>query len=145
MANSRIHLSVIALLSGFMLIYMLVSLAGLGPTDVATVGSSKFIYFVCIIVLYVYFWIFFYRRHRGSRTLLDGRAALSGSAFILGGAIGYVCIDLGIIASLHNSEFATGSFAIFVGYTVLPIVAWIIFYIATLRRKNAALRAAAKS
>lgn len=145
MANSRIYLSIIALLSGFMLVYLLFSLAGLGPANVATAGSFKFVYSVGIVVLYGYFWIFFFRRQRASRTLLDGRAALSGSAFILGGAIGYVGIDLGVIASPHTSEFATGNFAIFVGYTMLPILAWLVIYIATLRRKNAALRAAAES
>jgi len=145
MSNSRIYLSIIAFLSGFMLIWLLISLASLGSTNVVVVGSFKFVYFVSMFVLYVYFWIYFYRRPRGSKTLLDGRTALSGSAFILGGATGYAFIDFGFIASRTASELATGSFSIFVGCTVLPIMIWLAVYITTLYRKNAALRSAADS
>jgi uncharacterized membrane protein len=128
-----------------MLIWMLVSLSVLNPVNFDGLGSFKFVYFICVFVFYVYSWIYFYRRPRGSKTLLDGRTALSVSAFILGGATGYALIDFGFIASRNVSELATGSFAIFVGCTVLPIMAWLAVYISTLRRKNAALRSGVDS
>ncbi len=145
MSNSRIFLSIIAFLSGFMLIWLLISLVALGPTNIAIVGSFKFVYFVSMFVLYVYFWIYFYRRPRGSKTLLDGRTALSGSAFIVGVATGYTFIDFGFIASRTTSEPATGSFAVFVGCTMLPIMTWLAVYIISMYRRNAALRSEAES
>ena len=145
MPNSRICISIAAFLSGFMLIWLLISWAALGPANVATVGSFRFVYFVSMFVLFVYFWIYFYRRPRGGKTLLDGRTALSGSAFIVGVATGYAFIDFGFIASRNTSEPATGSFAIFVGCTMLPIMTWLAVYIISLYRKNAALRSEAES
>ena len=145
MPNSRISISIAAVLSGFMLIWLLISWSALGPTDVATVGSFKFVYFVSTFVLFVYFWIYFYRRPRGGKTLLDGRTALSGSAFIVGVATGYAFIDLGFIASRNSPEPAAGSFAAFVGWTMLPIMTWLAVYIISMYRKNAALRSEVES
>ena len=145
MPNSRICLSIIAFLSAIMLTWMLVSLSVVDPINFDSLGSLKSVYFICVLVSYVYFWIYFYRRPRGSKTLLDGRTALSVSAFILGAATGYALIDFGFIASRNISELATGSFAIFVGCTVLPIMTWLAVYISTLRRKNAALRSGVDS
>ena len=140
MPNSRIFLSIIAFLSGFVLIWLLTSWAALGPTDVAAVGSFRLVYIASMFVLFVYFWVYFFRRPRGGKTLLDGRAALSGSAFIVGVSLGYALIDFGLIATYSISEPVARSFAIFVGCTLLPIMAWLVFYIITLFRKNAVLR-----
>ena len=140
MPNSRILISIMAFLSGFMMIWLLNSWQTLGPTSVTNVGSFRFVYFVCMFVLFVYFWIYFYRRPRGGRTLLDGRTALSGSALIVGVATGYAFIEFGLIASRTG-----GSFAIFVGCTMLPIMTWVAAYTISLYRKNAALRSEAES
>ncbi len=148
MPNSRICISIVAFLSGFMLIWLLISWAALGPTNVATVGSFRFVYFACMFVLFVYFWIYFYRRPRGGKTLLDGRIALGGSAFIVGVATGYAFTNFGLIAPRNTSETATGSFAIFVGCTLLPIMTWLAVYIISmyrLYRRNAALQSEAES
>ncbi len=145
MPNSRIFLSIIAFLSGFVLIWLLTSWAALGPTDVAAVGSFRLVYIASMFVLFVYFWVYFFRRPRGGKTLLDGRTALSGSAFIVGVSIGYALIDLGLIATHSISEPVAGSFTIFVGCTLLPIMAWLVLYIITLFRKNAVLRSQAGS
>ena len=128
-----------------MLIWMLVSLSVVDPINFDSLGSFKSVYFICVLVSYVYFWIYFYRRPRGSKTVVDGRTALSVSAFIVGTVTGYALIDVGFIASRNISELATGSFAIFVGCTVLPIMTWLAVYINTLRRKNAALRSGVDS
>jgi len=146
MPNSRICVSIAAFLSGFMLIWLLISSTALGSTNVPHVGSFRFVYLVAMFMFFVYFWIYFYRRPRGSgKSLLDGRTALSGSAFIVGVATGYAFIVFGLIASRNTSEPATGSFAVFVGCTVLPIVIWLAVYIISLCRKNAALRSEAES
>ena len=140
MPNSRILISIMAFLSGFMMIWLLNSWQTLGPTSVTNVGSFRFVYFVCMFVLFVYFWIYFYRRPRGGRTLLDGRTALSGSALIVGVATGYAFIEFGLIASRTG-----GSFAIFVGCTLLPILGWLAVYIISMYRRYAALRSEAES
>ena len=145
MPNSRISISILAFLSGFMLIWLLTSWIARGPTDVATVGSFQFVYTAGMFGLFVYFWIYFFRRPRGGKTFLDGRTALSGSAFIVGVSGGYAFIDSGLIASRSISEPVAGNFAIFVGCTLLPIMAWLVLYIITLFRKNAALRSQAGS
>jgi len=145
MPNSRIFLSIIAFLSGFVLIWLLTSWAALEPTDVAAVSSFRLVYIASMFVLFVYFWVYFFRRPRGGKALLDGRTALSGSAFIVGVSIGYALIDFGLIATHSISEPVAGSFTIFVGCTLLPIMAWLVLYIITLFRKNAVLRSQANS
>lgn len=145
MPNSRICISIMAFLSGFMMIWLLISWTALGPANVTTVGSFRLVYFACVFFVFVYFWIYFFRRPRGSKTLLDGRTALSGSAFIVGVAIGYGCIELGLIASRTTAEAAAGGFAVFVGLTMLPIVAWLALYTVTMFRRKAALRSEAES
>jgi len=145
MPNSRIFLSIIAFLSGFVLIWLLTSWAALGPTDVAAVGSFRLVYIASMFVLFVYFWVYFFRRPRGGKTLLDGRTALSGSAFIVGVCLGYALIDFGLIATHSISAPVTGSFMIFVGCTLLPITAWLVLYTINLFRKNAVLRSQADS
>jgi hypothetical protein len=111
MPNSRICISIMAFLSGFMMIWLLNSGMALEPTSVTYVGSFRSVYFICMFALFAYFWIYFYRRPRGGRTLLDGRTALSGSALIVGAATGYAFIEFGLISSRSG-----GSFGIFVGY-----------------------------
>ena len=138
-------MSILAFLAGFVLIWLLTSWAALWPTDVAAVGSSRFVYIASMFVLFVYFWVYFFRRPRGGKTLLDGRAALSGSAFIVGVSLGYALIDFGLIATHSISEPVAGSFAIFVGCTMLPIMTWVAAYTISLYRKNAALRSEADS
>ena len=146
MPNSRICISIAAFLSGFMLIWLLISSAALGPTAVPPVGSFRFVYLVSMFIFFGYFWIYFYRRPRGGgKSLLDGRTALSGSAFIVGVATGYAFIVFGFITSHNTSEPATGSFTVFVGCTMLPIMTWLAVYIISLYRKNAALRSEAES
>ena len=145
MPNSRICLSILAFLAGFVLIWLLTSWTALGPTDVAAVGSFRFVYIASMFVLFVYFWVYFFRRPRGGKTLLDGRAALSGSAFIVGVSLGYASIDFGFIATHSISEPVAGGFAIFVGCTMLPIMTWLAVYINSMYRKNAALRSEAES
>jgi len=145
MPNSRISISIVAFLSGFMMIWLLISWTTLGSAHVATVGSLRFVYFVCMFALFGYFWIYFFRRPRGGKTLLDGRFALSASACIVGVATGYAFIDLGLIASRNTSELAAGNFAVFVGCTLLPILAWLTVQIISMYRRNAALRSEAES
>ena len=146
MPNSRISVSIAAFLSGFMLIWLLISSAAQGPTNVPPVGSFRFVYLVTMFIFFGYFWLYFYRRPRGGgKSFLDGRTALSGSAFIVGVATGYAFIAFGLIASHNAAEPATGSFAVFVACTLLPIVTWLAVYIVSLYRKNAALRREAES
>ncbi len=136
MLNSRIFLSIIAFMSAIILIWLLVSFAVLEPIVFATISLIKLIYFTFVVVCYVYFWIYFYRRPRGSKTYVDGRTALSVSAFIVGGSTGYVLIDLGSLAPWNISEFETGSFAIFVAATVLPVMTWLVVFINSWRRRS---------
>ena len=138
MLNSRTALSVIAFLAAIMLIWLLVSLSVLRPIDFAAIGAAQFIYFVLVFVFYVYFWIYFYRRKRGSKTVVDGRTALSASALVVGGATGYILIHLGVIVPWNATELATGSFAVFVALTVLPVLAWLVIFVSSQRRKAAA-------
>ncbi len=145
MPNSRICLSILAFLVGFGLIWLLTSWAALGSTDVAAVGSFRFVYIASMFALFVYFWVYFFRRPRGGKTLLDGRVALSGSAFIVGVSLGYALIDFGLIATHSISEPVAGGLAIFVGCTMLPIMTWLAVYINSMYRKNAALRSEAES
>lgn len=145
MPNSRICISILAFVSGFMMIWLLISWAALMPANVATVGSFRFVYCVSVFVLFAFFWTYFFRRPRGGRTLLDGRTALSGSAFIMGATTGYAFIEVGTVAAPAASNLATGGFATFVGLTMLPIMAWVALYTITLYRRKAALRDGAKS
>lgn len=143
--NTRISLSVIAFVSSIILVWMLVSLGALEPIEFATINLIKLVYFVFVFVSYVCFWIYFYRRPRGSKTYVDGRAALSVSAFIVGVATGYTLIDFGFLIPLNISELAPGSFAIFVAATVLPVMAWLVVFINTRRRMNFARRTSLES
>ncbi|MDX1576340.1 MAG: hypothetical protein R3285_09105, partial [Kiloniellales bacterium] len=102
-----------------MLIWLLISWTGLGPTDASAFGSFRLAYLLGMLVLFSCFWVYFFRRPRGGKTLLDGRTALSGSAFIVGVATGYASIELDLIASRAVSGHAAGSFAIFVGCTLV--------------------------
>lgn len=145
MPDSRICISIMAFLSGFMMIWLLISWTALGPANIATVGSFRFAYYICMFVLFAYFWIYFYRRPRGGKTLLDGRTALSGSAFIVGVATGYAFIEFGFIVAPTASGPATGGFATFVGLTILPITTWLAIYTITLYRRKTALRSEAES
>lgn len=140
MQNSRILLSVFAFLSAVMVIWMLVSVGVLEPLNVATLSPLKFAYFAFVFACYVCFWVYFYRRPRGSRIVLDGRTALSVSAFIVGGVTGYALIELGIFTPLNTKAALPGSIAIFVACTLLPIVIWLAVYAKTLRNRKAALR-----
>ena len=135
MANSRICISILAFMSGFMMIWLLNSGMAMEPANARYVGSFEQLYFSCILAFFAFFWIYFYRRPRGSKTLLDGRTALSGSAFMVGAAIGYAFIAFGLI-----SYRTGGTFGILVGYTILPIMAWLAIYIACLFRRHAALK-----
>lgn len=145
MPNSRISLSVVAFVSAILLVWMLVSLGALEAIEFATVSLIKLVYFIFVFVGYVYFWIYFYRRPRGSKTYVDGRAALSVSAFIVGVATGYTLIDFGFLIPLNISELAPGSFAIFVAATVLPVMAWLVVFINTRCRMNLARRTSLES
>ena len=99
-----------------------------------------------MFLFFGYFWIYFFRRPRGSgKSLLDGRTALSASAFIVGVATGYAFIVFGLIASRNASDPAAGSFSVFVGCTLLPIGIWLAVYAVSLHRRNAALRREAES
>ena len=138
MLNSRVILSVIAFLAAIMLVWLLVSLSVLRPIDFATIGGAQFIYFVLVFIFYVYFWVYFYRRKRGSKTVVDGRAALSASALVVGGATGYILIHLGVLVPWNAANLATGSFAVFVVLTVLPVLAWLVIFLHSQRRKAAA-------
>lgn len=140
MPNSRILLSLIAFLSAVMVIWMLVSLGVLDPLQIATLSAPKLVYFVSVSLVYLYFWVYFFRRPRGSKTVVDGRTALSVSAFIVGGTIGYALIDLGIIVPQNTSRLLPWSFAIFVSCTLLPILVWGAVYAKSLRDKKEAIR-----
>ena len=140
MANSRTCISVLALLSGFMMIALLNAGMAMEPTSVSYVSSYRYLYLICTLVLFAYFWVYFYRRPRGGRTLLDGRTALSGSALMVGAGIGYGFIEFGLFSSPTG-----GTFGIFVGYTILPIAAWLAVYITCMYRRHAALRSSAPS
>ena len=144
MLNSRVVLSVIAFLAAIMLIWLLVSLSVLRPIDFAAIGPFQFVYFVLVFVLYVYFWVYFYRRKRGSTTVVDGRTALSASAVVVGGATGYILIHLGVLVPWNAAELATGSFAVFVVLTVLPVLAWLAIFLNSQRRKAAARQGGAQ-
>ena len=139
MPNSRIVLSVIAFLAAIMLVWLLVSMALLEPVDLETISPLKFVYFFSVLIFYVYFWIYFFRRPRGSKVVVDGRTALSICAFIVGITIGYAVIDYGILVPRNTSELSTGSFGIFVASTVLPALAWLTVFIHTRRRRSASL------
>ena len=140
MPNSRIFLSIVAFLSAIMVIWMLVSLGVLEPLNFVTLSSFKSVYFVSVFVCYVYFWVYFYRRPRGNKTVLDGRTAMSVCAFIVGGITGYALIDLGIFVPQNTTRLLPGTFAIFVSCTVLPLMIWLAAYVKTLRKRKAALR-----
>lgn len=140
MSNSRILLSIIAFLSGVMVIWMLVSLGVLEPLNIETLSPLKLVYFISVFLMYAYFWIYFFRRPRGSKTVIDGRTALSVSAFIVGGTIGYALIELGFIVPQNTSRLLPWSFAAFVSCTILPILVWAAIYVKTLREKKVALR-----
>ena len=146
MPNSRVCISIAGFLSGFMLIWLLIVSTAPGSTPVPQVGSFRFVYLAGMFVFFGYFWIYFFRRPRGSgKALLDGRTALSGSAFIVGVATGYAFVVFGLIASGSASEPVTGTFAVFVGCTLLPIMVWLAVFIISLCRKHAALRSQAES
>jgi hypothetical protein len=140
MPNSRILLSIIAFLSAVMVIWMLVSLGALEPLNIETLSPPKLAYFVSVFLIYAYFWVYFFRRPRGSKTVIDGRTALSVSAFIVGGISGYALIELEIIVPQNTSRLLPWSFAAFVSCTLLPILVWGAIYVKTLRDKKAALR-----
>lgn len=145
MPSSRICISILAFVSGFMMIWLLISWAAMMPANVATVGTFRFVYCGSVFVLFAFFWTYFFRRPRGSRTILDGRTALSGSAFIMGAATGYAFIEFGVVAAPAASNLATGGFATFVSLTMLPIMAWLALYTITLFRRKTALRGEAES
>jgi len=140
MSNSRILLSIIAFLSAVMVIWMLVSLGVLEPLNIETLSPPKLVYFVSVFLIYAYFWAYFFRRPRGSKTVIDGRTALSVSAFIVGGITGFALIELGIIVPQNTSRLLPWSFAAFVSCTLLPILVWGAIYMKTLRDKKVALR-----
>lgn len=140
MANSRICISVLAFLSGFLMIWLLNSSMALKPTSSTHIGSPEFLYLACMLVLFSYFWVYFYRRPRGGRIFLDGRTALSGSALMVGAAVGYAFIEFGLISSRTG-----GTFGILVGYTILPITAWLAVYMISMYRRHVALRSNAAS
>jgi hypothetical protein len=129
-----------AFLSGFMMIWLINSWLALGPTSVTTAGSFRFAYFALVFGLFAFFWIYFFRRPHGGRALIDGRTALSGSALIVGVATGYAFIEFGLIAS-----HVGGSFAVFVGCTMLPILAWLAVYLISMFRRHAVLKSQAES
>ena len=146
MPNSRITISIAAFLSGFMLIWLLISSAAQGATSMPQVGTFRFVYLASMFIFFGYFWVYFFRRPRGSgKALLDGRTALSGSAFIVGVATGYAFILFGLIASGRVLEPVTGTFAVFVGCTLLPIMVWLVIFTISLYRKNTALRSETQS
>ena len=140
MPNSRILLSIIAFLSAVTVIWLLVSLGVLEPLNITTLSSSKVAYLVFVFLIYAYFWIYFFRRQPGSKTLVDGRTALSASAFVVGATVGYALIDLGIFVPQDAAILLPGSFAIFVGCTLLPIIVWLVIFVKTLHGKKMALR-----
>jgi hypothetical protein len=145
MPNSRVCISIAGFLSGFMLIWLLISWTGLGPTEADAVGTFRIAYLLVVFALFGCFWVYFFRRPRGGKTLLDGRTALSGAAFIVGVATGYAFIELGLIASRTVSGNSASSFAIFVGCTFVPIMAWLVVAINSLYRRSAALRSESHS
>ena len=140
MISSRILLSIIAFLSAVMVIWMLVSLGVLEPLNIETLSPLKLAYFISVLLIYAYFWIYFFRRPRGSKTVIDGRTALSVSSFIVGGTIGYALIELGIIVPQNTSRLLPWSFAAFVSCTLFPMVLWLALYLKTLHEKRVALR-----
>jgi uncharacterized membrane protein len=123
-----------------MVIWMLVSVGVLEPLNFATLSPLKIAYFAFVFACYVCFWVYFYRRPRGSEIVLDGRNALSISAFIVGSVTGYTLVDLGIFAPVNTKAVLPGPFVIFVACTLLPIVIWLAIYAKTLRNRKAALR-----
>jgi hypothetical protein len=140
MPNSRVCISIAGFSSGFMLIWLLISWTGLGPADASAAGSFRVAYLLAMLVLFSCFWVYFFRRPRGGKTLLDGRTALSGSAFIVGVATGYAFIELELIVSRTVSGHSAGGFAIFIGCTLVPIMAWLVVAINSLYQRSAALR-----
>ena len=145
MPNTRVCISMAGFLSGFMLIWLLITWVGLGPANGVTASPLRVVYFLFMFALFGYFWIYFFRRPRGDKTLLDGRTALSGCAFIVGVTTGYALIEFGIVATRAASEHSAGGFAIFVGCTLLPILIWLVVSINSLHRRNTALRSQSQS
>ncbi len=145
MPNSRVSISIAGFLSGFMLIWLLISWMALGPSDASAFGSLRLAYWLGMLVLFSFFWVYFFRRPRGGKALLDGRSALSGCAFIVGVAAGYAAIELGLIAARPASGQSASGFAVFVGCTLLPIMAWLVVAINSLYRRSAALKSESHS
>ena len=145
MPNSRVSISILAFVSGFMLIWLLTFWAASQSTDVASAGPFRLLYIAFMFSFFAFFWIYFFRRPRGDKTFLDGRTALSGSAFIVGASAGYASIDFGLLASHNDSAPVAGNFMSLVGCTLLPIMAWLVLCIITLVRRKAILRSQASS
>jgi hypothetical protein len=93
-----------------------------------------------VFVFYVYYWVYFYSRPRGSVVVIDGRAALSASALIVGGTVGYALVDLRLLQPWSQAEAGQAHFPYFVTLTLLPLAAWMALFLRTLRKKRLSRR-----
>lgn len=140
MPNSRLLLSAAAYVAGIALIWMLISLHVIEQLDLRHMDGIEFSYFVLVFVFYVYYWIYFYNRPRGSVVVVDGRAALSASALIVGGTVGYALVDLGILMPWRTAGVGQGHFPYFIAITLSPLGIWAALFLWTLRQKRGAGR-----
>ena len=138
MLNSRIVLSVIAFFAGLMLVVALVTLGVIDPLGFVALSFAFKIYFIAVYTGYVYFWFFFFRRRRGSKTVVDGRTALSVCGLIVGGCSGYVLVDTGFIAPTRFSPETTSGSLFLIVATILPFLIWFAVFAHSRRRMKAA-------
>jgi hypothetical protein len=140
MPNSRLLLSFAAFLTGIALIWMLVSLHVIERLDLGHIAWVQFVYFVIVFVFYVYYWLYFYNRPRGSKTVIDGRLALSVSALIVGGTVGYALIDLRVLVPWRPAGVGPGHFPYFIACTLSPLALWFLLFLRTRQQKRAERR-----
>ena len=142
MPSSRIFLSIVAFLAAGMAVWLLVSLGMVTPVESSRMSGGEMAYIVAIFALYAYFWVYFFRRQRGDKTVVDSRAALSVCASIVGVTVALTLIDAGILVPL---KLASQGFAVFVIATILPVVAWLGVFFSARHRRNADRQAGAES
>ena len=138
MSNSRIWLSILALISGFMMVWLMISLRLL---FIASFGEKSLLemapYAVGVGVPF-FLWLHLFFRERGMPVVIGSRFGLSACAYALGAATTFLLIFLGHIEPLYMRFLSTTYLLMLIAGTILPILLWFRLFLSERKKARAA-------
>ncbi len=127
MLNSRIWLSMSALVFGAMAAWGLVSFGVVTMIDFS-VPLAGWVSFGVIFAVPVAAWLYFFFRPRGVRVIVGSRGALSVSAFTVGSMLSFLLMFLRIISPFSFAHQSPASFGMFFVCLLVPFVFWVLIF-----------------